>query len=56
MGRAYNLALAERSGAIINLITGLPDTAHVLHERLISIDTTAAGGNPELLMAAADLS
>ena len=56
MGRAYDLALAGRSGAIINLITGLPDTAHVLHERLVSIDTTAAGGNPELLMAAADLS
>lgn len=52
-GRAYELALAARRGPIISLICGQPDAAHVLRERLVSIDTTAAGGNPELLVAAA---
>jgi RHH-type proline utilization regulon transcriptional repressor/proline dehydrogenase/delta 1-pyrroline-5-carboxylate dehydrogenase len=52
-GRTYELALAARSGPVISLITSQPDAAHVLHERLVSVDTTAAGGNPELLIAAA---
>ena len=47
--RSYALALAKRDGPIIPLITSLPDAAHVLSERHICIDTTAAGGNIELL-------
>lgn len=47
--RNYALALAKRDGPIIPLITSLPDAAHVLSERHICIDTTAAGGNTELL-------
>lgn len=48
-GRAIALALAERPGPIIPLITGYPDPAHVLHERHLCVDTTAAGGNASLL-------
>ncbi|MBL4811140.1 MAG: bifunctional proline dehydrogenase/L-glutamate gamma-semialdehyde dehydrogenase, partial [Rhodobacteraceae bacterium] len=47
--RAYAVALAARPDAIVPLITGLPDLAHVQHERHICIDTTAAGGNAALL-------
>ena len=32
-GRAYAQALANRAGPITALVTGLPDAAHVLHER-----------------------
>ena len=48
-GRAYETALARRDGPIVALITGQPDAAHVLHERHVCIDTTAAGGNAALL-------
>ena len=47
--RAYEQALAKRTGAIVPLITGAIDAGHVLHERHICIDTTAAGGNAALL-------
>ena len=47
-GRAYAGAGA-RSGPILPLITGRPDTGHVLHERHVCVDTTAAGGNAALL-------
>jgi RHH-type proline utilization regulon transcriptional repressor/proline dehydrogenase/delta 1-pyrroline-5-carboxylate dehydrogenase len=47
--RAYARALAERPGPILPLITGMPDAGHVLHERHLCIDTTAAGGNAALL-------
>ena len=47
--RAMEQALAKRSGPITALITGMPDAAHVLHERHVCIDTTAAGGNAALL-------
>ena len=47
--RSYELALAQRTGAIVPLITGPLDAGHVLHERHICIDTTAAGGNAALL-------
>jgi RHH-type proline utilization regulon transcriptional repressor/proline dehydrogenase/delta 1-pyrroline-5-carboxylate dehydrogenase len=50
--RAYACALAARSGPILPLITGLPDAAHCFHERHICIDTTAAGGNAQLLAGA----
>jgi RHH-type transcriptional regulator, proline utilization regulon repressor / proline dehydrogenase / delta 1-pyrroline-5-carboxylate dehydrogenase len=47
--RAYARALAGRAGPIIPLVTGLPDSGHVLHERHLCVDTTAAGGNASLL-------
>jgi len=47
--RAYEKALAQRDGAIVPLITGPIDAGHVLHERQICVDTTAAGGNAALL-------
>ena len=47
--RAYAQALAKRTGPILALITGLPDAAHVLLERHVCIDTTASGGNAQLL-------
>ena len=42
-------ALAAREGEIVQLVTGLPDLAHVAHERHLCVDTTAAGGNATLL-------
>ena len=50
--RAYALALARRAGPILPLITDLPDAAHALTERHLCIDTTASGGNAQLLVAA----
>ena len=47
--RAYESALARRDGPIVPLITDQPDMAHVMHERHVCIDTTAAGGNATLL-------
>ncbi|WP_204113606.1 bifunctional proline dehydrogenase/L-glutamate gamma-semialdehyde dehydrogenase PutA [Shimia biformata] len=50
---AYEIALSRRSGAILPLVRGLPDTARVRGERHICVDTTAAGGNAALLGGAA---
>jgi RHH-type proline utilization regulon transcriptional repressor/proline dehydrogenase/delta 1-pyrroline-5-carboxylate dehydrogenase len=50
-GRALAQALARREGPILPLITALPDRAHVLNERHLCIDTTASGGNAQLLAA-----
>ncbi len=47
--RAYVRALAAREGAILPLITGALDRADVLLERHVCVDTTASGGNAELL-------
>ena len=47
--RLIALALAARSGPIVALITGSLDAAHVLLERHVCIDTTASGGNAQLL-------
>ena len=47
--RAYARALSERDGAILPVIGGLPDTGHIMQERHVCVDTTAAGGNAELL-------
>ena len=52
--RAHAQALAGRKGPILPLITGLPDRAHVLTERHLCIDTTASGGNAQLLAAVSD--
>lgn len=48
-GRAIVVALSQRTGPIVPLITGSPDRAHACRERHICIDTTAAGGNASLL-------
>ena len=50
-GRDYARALAALPGAIIPLITGKPDTAQVMLERHLCVDTTAAGGNASLLLS-----
>lgn len=50
--RGYARALARRDGPILPLITAQPDAAHVLHERHLCVDTTAAGGNAALLASA----
>ncbi|MBZ8135141.1 bifunctional proline dehydrogenase/L-glutamate gamma-semialdehyde dehydrogenase PutA [Afifella sp. IM 167] len=50
--KAYARALARREGPILPLIRSLPDIAHVAHERHLCIDTTAAGGNTQLLAQA----
>ncbi len=47
--RIYEQVLARRTGPIVPLITGALDAGHVLHERHVCIDTTAAGGNAALL-------
>ena len=48
-GRAYSTELAGREGALVPLITAMPDLAHIAHERHLCVDTTAAGGNAALL-------
>ncbi len=42
-------SLARRDGPILPLITDQPDAAHVLLERHLCVDTTASGGNAQLL-------
>jgi RHH-type proline utilization regulon transcriptional repressor/proline dehydrogenase/delta 1-pyrroline-5-carboxylate dehydrogenase len=54
-GRAYARALADRKGAIVPLIGGMPDAAHISLERHVCIDTTASGGNAQLLAEVGDL-
>jgi RHH-type proline utilization regulon transcriptional repressor/proline dehydrogenase/delta 1-pyrroline-5-carboxylate dehydrogenase len=46
--RPYAQALAQRSGPILPLIAR-PDAGHVRLERHVCIDTTASGGNAQLL-------
>ncbi|SPF76977.1 Bifunctional protein PutA [Aliiroseovarius pelagivivens] len=52
MARQIATALAKRTGAILPLITGAPTAETVTHERHLCVDTTASGGNAELLMLA----
>ncbi|MDG2339885.1 MAG: bifunctional proline dehydrogenase/L-glutamate gamma-semialdehyde dehydrogenase PutA, partial [Paracoccaceae bacterium] len=47
--KEYAKTLAELDGPIIPLITSIPDQAHVVLERHLCVDTTAAGGNTSLL-------
>ncbi|SLN23553.1 bifunctional proline dehydrogenase/L-glutamate gamma-semialdehyde dehydrogenase PutA [Pseudooctadecabacter jejudonensis] len=49
LARQYEQALARRAGAIVPLITNDVAPVHVLHERHVCVDTTAAGGNAALL-------
>lgn len=51
--RAYRQALAQRSGPIIPLVTTQNLGAYCSHERHVCIDTTAAGGNAQLLAGVA---
>jgi RHH-type proline utilization regulon transcriptional repressor/proline dehydrogenase/delta 1-pyrroline-5-carboxylate dehydrogenase len=53
LARPFAQALALRQGPILPLITGQPDPAHARLERHICIDTTASGGNAQLLALAA---
>ena len=48
-GRARAQVLAARSGPILPLIATMPDRAHAMLERHVCIDTTASGGNAQLL-------
>ena len=48
-GRAHAQALAARPGPILPLIGDMPDFAHAVLERHVCIDTTASGGNAQLL-------
>ncbi|MEM6408357.1 MAG: L-glutamate gamma-semialdehyde dehydrogenase [Pseudomonadota bacterium] len=45
--------LAARAGPILSLITGYPSAADVIAERHVCIDTTASGGNAQLLVEVA---
>jgi RHH-type transcriptional regulator, proline utilization regulon repressor / proline dehydrogenase / delta 1-pyrroline-5-carboxylate dehydrogenase len=47
--RALAQSLAARKGPILPLICDHPDAAHALLERHVCIDTTASGGNAQLL-------
>ena len=47
--RGYATALAARRGPILPLVTEAPDAGRVLLERHVCIDTTASGGNAQLL-------
>jgi RHH-type transcriptional regulator, proline utilization regulon repressor / proline dehydrogenase / delta 1-pyrroline-5-carboxylate dehydrogenase len=51
--KPWRLALARRDGPIVPLIASEADAERLLIERHICIDTTASGGNPELLARAA---
>ena len=50
--RAYRQALAQRTGAILPLITSTRQTSVFRHQRHLCVDTTAAGGNAALLAGA----
>jgi RHH-type proline utilization regulon transcriptional repressor/proline dehydrogenase/delta 1-pyrroline-5-carboxylate dehydrogenase len=50
-GRPYAQALADRQGPILPLVE-VPDRGHARAERHVCIDTTASGGNAQLLAAA----
>ncbi|MDE3028838.1 MAG: hypothetical protein KGH84_10615, partial [Paracoccaceae bacterium] len=47
--RTYTTALAARRGPILPLVMEVPDAGRVLLERHVCIDTTASGGNAQLL-------
>jgi RHH-type transcriptional regulator, proline utilization regulon repressor / proline dehydrogenase / delta 1-pyrroline-5-carboxylate dehydrogenase len=47
--KPWGLALARRDGPIVPLVTSEADAGRLIIERHICIDTTASGGNAELL-------
>ena len=52
--RPYRLALAEREGPILPLVTAADPADWLFLERHTCVDTTAAGGNADLLARAAE--
>ena len=52
--RAYAQSLSSRPGPILPLITDQPDAGHAVLERHACIDTTASGGNAQLLAQVAN--
>ena len=54
IARAYARALASREGPILPLLTAAPREMDVLLERHLCVDTTASGGNAQLLAEVAD--
>jgi RHH-type transcriptional regulator, proline utilization regulon repressor / proline dehydrogenase / delta 1-pyrroline-5-carboxylate dehydrogenase len=50
------MLLAKRAGAIIPLLSSTDDPERYFHERTLTIDTTAAGGNASLLAMNLDIS
>ncbi|MFB0993767.1 MAG: bifunctional proline dehydrogenase/L-glutamate gamma-semialdehyde dehydrogenase PutA [Paracoccaceae bacterium] len=53
--RAYLQVLRASEGPILRLITGAPIFADVVFERHVCVDTTAAGGNAQLLLEAGNI-
>ncbi len=51
--RIYAKQLANRAGPLLRLVTGAVTVPDVLHERHLCVDTTASGGNAQLLAEAA---
>ena len=49
--RGYRVALAARDGALIPLLSEGDFSRWLTHERHVCVDTTAAGGNAQLLNA-----
>jgi RHH-type proline utilization regulon transcriptional repressor/proline dehydrogenase/delta 1-pyrroline-5-carboxylate dehydrogenase len=49
LARKLDQVLASMNGPLLPLITGKPDTGHVVLEQHVCVDTTASGGNTELL-------
>jgi RHH-type proline utilization regulon transcriptional repressor/proline dehydrogenase/delta 1-pyrroline-5-carboxylate dehydrogenase len=47
--RTLERTLSEIDGPLLPLITGRPDSGHLFSERHVCVDTTASGGNAELL-------
>jgi RHH-type proline utilization regulon transcriptional repressor/proline dehydrogenase/delta 1-pyrroline-5-carboxylate dehydrogenase len=47
--RPWRQALSRREGMIIPLVTRPSDAERLITERHVCIDTTASGGNAELL-------
>ena len=47
--KPWRQALARREGGIVPLITRASDAERLITERHVCIDTTASGGNAELL-------
>jgi RHH-type proline utilization regulon transcriptional repressor/proline dehydrogenase/delta 1-pyrroline-5-carboxylate dehydrogenase len=50
--KAIRLALSQRTGALVPIISGPQDIGRLQLERHVCIDTTAAGGNASLIAAA----
>ncbi|MBI1171830.1 bifunctional proline dehydrogenase/L-glutamate gamma-semialdehyde dehydrogenase PutA [bacterium] len=53
--RARAQVLAARPGPILPLVVDAPDIGHAMLERHVCIDTTASGGNAQLLAEAAEV-